>query len=74
MRRWPRVSGRGQGGCVEFGDAERLDGADIANDVDDGINGPNFVEVDLFKADAVNLGLGLAQRAKDGGGCVAHPG
>ena len=43
-----------------------------ADDVDDGIDRPDLVEVDVVEGDVVDGGLGLAQAAERGSGPGGH--
>ena len=44
-----------------------------AQDVHQGVHGAHFVEMDLFRSDAVGLGLGQGQGFQHGQGPFAHP-
>src|SRR5208337_375495 len=59
---------------LEAIDAQQVQADRGPDDVDDRINGPDLVKVDLGQVDAVNLRLGLAQPQEDSLGQVLLPG
>ena len=52
--------------------AEKVAADGRAHDIDDGVDGPDFVEMDRLHRDAVDLGLGRGDAAKDGQTRAAH--
>ena len=51
---------------------EVLDASACADDIDDGVDRANFVEVDLFERDVVDFGFGRAEQLEGGDGEVLH--
>ena len=51
---------------VHFGDVERIERHAGTDDVANGIDGSNFVEVNFFDGDIVDLGFGLGETLKNG--------
>jgi len=54
-------------------DAQSLEPLDRTHDVEDGINGPDFVEMHLLRRDAVHAPLRLAQQPEGAEGTLFHP-
>ena len=52
-------------GTDDLGDAEVLEPDDRADDVHDGVHGPDLVEVDLVRSRSVDLRLDLGQPLED---------
>jgi hypothetical protein len=53
---------------------EQVEAEYDAGDVHDGVDGANFVELDLLGAGAVDLGFHIGQARKDGGAPLQHRG
>ena len=53
---------------MNSGEAEQVKSDNGANDIDNGIEGTHFVEVDLIDRCAVNFGLGCSQSSEDSQG------
>ena len=69
----PALAGRDRTG-LEAVDAQQVQAHSRPDDIDDRINGPDLVKVDLGQVDAVNSRLGLAQPQEDPLGQVFLPG
>lgn len=54
-----------EGGAGKFGDAEKVETDGGADDVDDGVDGADFVEMNFFDGNVVDFGFGFAEAAKD---------
>jgi hypothetical protein len=57
-----------EGGRIKLADLELLGKLDTAQDVDEGIIGPGFVEMRLLEGTAMDSGLGLEKIFENGQG------
>jgi len=63
-----------EGGGDRLFDARHLHQDEGADDVGDGVDGPNFVEMDILRGGAVDLRLRFGQKAEGRGALLLHPG
>src|SRR5580765_3928459 len=61
-----------QGGAGEGLDAQSREADTRPDNVDDGIDGANFVEMDLLERHVVDSGFGNTETAEDGGCALLH--
>ena len=55
------------GGRMDFGDVQEIEGDAGSHDIGDGIDRADFVKVNFFDGHAMDTGFGFAQSKEDGG-------
>ena len=74
MARGDHAVAHGQGAAKDPGDPQFFHPVGHPHQVQDGIQGPQFVEVHLLQGLAVNPGLHLSQETEHGQAALLHPG
>ena len=62
------------GGYDDAVDAQQVEADDGADDIEDGVGGADFVELDLVDGGAVDVGFGFGEAAEDLAGFLFDPG